>query len=330
MADPRTYQLGLIRRADIAQIVGNNPRAVSGIEELQRAALEHAPSDIAAAQTSADNAQAAADAAQATANTAEADAQTGITNAAAAQSTANTALANAAAAQATADSKLSDAPSDGNTYARKNGAWVVESGGGGTGNTPVVRAATCTALASVSSTSVSWPTGTVAGDVVIIFAGHGWNVITPSGWTSLDNTTGTNWNGACIGKVMTSADITAGSVTVTFGGGFNGVVAAVTLKGTTTNQFVSKASRQSSSGVISTSVAPLGTLSTDLILCFASTRANTTCATTGSTDLASQSGSNASGDVASVTGVSGVFGATVTNTFGAAGTGFYVCAAAFR
>lgn len=86
---------------------------------------------------------------------------------------------------------------------------------------------------SASSYTVSWPTGTVAGDFALIFIGHGWNAITPAGWTQLNILTGSNWNGACFGRVLSNADITAGSVTLTTGGVFNGVIAIITFQGPT-------------------------------------------------------------------------------------------------
>lgn len=204
--------------------------------------------------------------------------------------------------------------------------------GGGGGTTPTVRNSTCTSLASVSSTSVAWPSGTVAGDVVVIFAAHGWAVNTPSGWTTIDSKPGTNWNGGVVAKVMTSADITAGSVTLTFSGSYNGVVAAVTINGTTVQNYINKGSTQSSSGATTAQESVSLTDSTDLVLCFASTRLSTTCSVTnsGAVALASSSGSNASGAVASLSNASDIFGTTVNNSFGSSGTGYYVAACAFR
>lgn len=71
---------------------------------------------------------------------------------------------------------------------------------------------------SASSVVVTWPAGTVAGDLAIICGHHGYNVNVPAGWTELNRTTyGGNHNGAVFYKVLDAADITAGSVTVTFG-----------------------------------------------------------------------------------------------------------------
>jgi len=98
-----------MRRADIAKFVGNDPRSIRAIEELQQLLSGNVPDLLSANDTAVQTAQSTADAAQTTANTAETDAQTGITNAASAQSTANTALTNAAAAQTTANSALAAA-----------------------------------------------------------------------------------------------------------------------------------------------------------------------------------------------------------------------------
>ena len=88
---------------------------------------------------------------------------------------------------------------------------------------------------SASNFTVSWPSGTAAGDFAIIFGLHGFNIITPPGWTTLANITGSsNVSGAAFSKVLTSGDITTGSVTVSAGGSFNGVFAIVTFVGSTT------------------------------------------------------------------------------------------------
>lgn len=205
-------------------------------------------------------------------------------------------------------------------------------GGGGGGSTPTVRASNIQA-SSNSSYTVTWPTGTVAGDVVVIFVGHGWAINTPSGWTSLDTSSGSNWNGACFAKEMTSADITAGSVTVTCGGAYDGVLAAVTITGTSVASYVSKGVTRSSTGATSASTSSATLVNdSDLCLVFFSNRANNTADVTnpGAVSLQTISSANASGCVESVSGDASVFGFIGTGTFSSSGTGYYVIAVAFR
>lgn len=85
---------------------------------------------------------------------------------------------------------------------------------------------------SNSSYVITFPSGTVVGDRVIISGGHGFALSSyPSGWAVLDNQTGTNWNGFILTKIMTTADITTGSATIVMAGTFNGVISAVSYIG---------------------------------------------------------------------------------------------------
>jgi len=111
------------------------------------------------------------------------------------------------------------------------------SGGGVVGsslaNPPSIRATSAAQAFNANSVVVNWPSGTVAGDLVLIFTGHGWETLAPVGWSQYANLIGTGSNGAVLGRIMTPADISSGSVTVTFGGSFNGVVQAVSIVGST-------------------------------------------------------------------------------------------------
>jgi hypothetical protein len=99
-------------------------------------------------------------------------------------------------------------------------------------NQPAIRGAGMQA-SSGSSFVVNWPTGTVAGDLAIIQMASGFTPITPSGWTVLDGPTGGTWNGQTISKVLTSGDISTGSVTVTFSSAFDSTVSITTFIGPT-------------------------------------------------------------------------------------------------
>lgn len=125
---------------------------------------------------------------------------------------------------------------------------------------------------SAGSYTVSWPSGTLAGDLAVITCGHGWNANLPSGWTSNDNSSGSNFNGAVFSKVLSSGDISAGHVSVTFGGSYDGVVAITTFIGATAGireTVVQRNGGGSSSITLTTSGA---VLNTDTCIYFGSNR----------------------------------------------------------
>lgn len=178
---------------------------------------------------------------------------------------------------------------------------VAISGGGGGGSTPTIRSYH-DGVYNAASVAVSWPTGTVAGDVVIIYWENGYAVTTaPAGWTTIYlSNNGSLWtNQGCIAKVMTSADITAGSVTVTATGSFNGYWAALTIDGSTTPSYVQRNYSDSPGSTNTPSSAVTGMLgvsATDLMIGFASTRSNQTMTVSANmTVLDSAAGSDASG-----------------------------------
>lgn len=93
-----------------------------------------------------------------------------------------------------------------------------------------VRASSIVAI-NTNSYAYPFPTGSAAGDSCVISVGHGWAVNVPAGWTQLHKLDGSNTNGATFWKLLTAADITAGSVTITFAGSYNGVIAGITFIG---------------------------------------------------------------------------------------------------
>jgi hypothetical protein len=70
---------------------------------------------------------------------------------------------------------------------------------------------------SANSLTFTLPGSSAAGDRAVIFA-SGAGVTTPSGWTQLTQADGINISGEIITKVLTSADISAGSQVVAFEG----------------------------------------------------------------------------------------------------------------
>jgi len=90
---------------------------------------------------------------------------------------------------------------------------------------------------NASSYAVAWPTGTVTGDVAVISIFQGCGATLPADWINLispdsGSTFGTGtFYGLLMYKVLSAADISAGSVTVTLGCGYNGIAQIVTLVG---------------------------------------------------------------------------------------------------
>jgi hypothetical protein len=174
---------------------------------------------------------------------------------------------------------------------------------------------------SASSYTVSWPSGTQAGDLAIILVGHGWGANTPSGWTAYKNLTGTNWNGAVFTKILTSQDITAGSVTVSFAGSYDGVLAIITFVGFASIAEVD--AQRNGSGSTSVTLNTSGAAqSTDLLVYFGSNRAaSTDTVNSGTLQRQANDGANASGCLYTQTGVSGTLSRTFS--YSVAGSGNY-------
>lgn len=208
--------------------------------------------------------------------------------------------------------------------------WATPSGGGGgTVTAPNIRG-TAIQASNGASYTVTWPSGTLAGDLAVIFGGHGFGLNAPAGWTTLDNQTGTNFNGAAFSRVLNSADITAGSVTVTVAGTFNGVLSIVTFVGATggIRSWVAQRNGSGSSSItLNTDGSPL---TTDMMLYFGSNRAaSTDTVSLGSNlrqanDGVAASGCLFAGSPAANGGVSPVF------SYSSAGTGNYQIAVAVK
>jgi hypothetical protein len=209
-------------------------------------------------------------------------------------------------------------------FLKADGTWAVPAGGGGGGGgggTPVIRGSGLQA-SSASSYTVTWPTGTLAGDLALIFVGHAWSINKPAGWVLVDsNIPVTNYNGATFSRVLTSADIAAGSVTVTVSNTFDGVVGIVTFVGATGGIRPPVTSIANSSGSSSVTVNSDGSpLTADMAVYFGGNRgASTATVSLGSmlqqaNDLAFASGCIYAGSPASAGGVSPVFSYSTAGT----------------
>ena len=165
------------------------------------------------------------------------------------------------------------------TGAGATGATGPTGATGGAVSTPSIRG-TGIQASSASSYTVSWPSGTQAGDLAIIFTAGGYYATTPNGWVSIDSVNQASWTKNTFWKVLNSTDISNGSVTISFSGTYDAVLAIITLKGMDRIWFpiTSQINTTGSSSITlsmnsSTSPSPC---STDLAIYFGSNRAAST------------------------------------------------------
>lgn len=206
-------------------------------------------------------------------------------------------------------------------------AGVISSvGGGGGGPTvsPAIRASNIQS-SSAASYTVTWPTGTVLNDIVLIFYGGGFQANVPTGWTSLYTGTGSNYNGKVLAKKMTAGDISTGSVTVTTGGTFNATLSAITINGATWGSLAAVSGEQNASGTLTSSLNALGIFyPTTMALYWGASRGalNVTVVAGGSSVQQALNAANSSGALYAGVPTSALFGVAGTFNYSASGSGF--------
>lgn len=157
-----------------------------------------------------------------------------------------------------------------------------------------LRAVSSVYVNNANSAVISLPAGAVAGDTLIIFASHAYNVVAPTGFTVLHNVSQSNYQGGTFTKVLVAADITAGSFTISFGGVYYGDIAAVCIVGSTMN-IRYKAFASATSGASSRSQTTNATpLTGDLAIYYAAGRGNTTISSSQGAAQASNASVNSS------------------------------------
>jgi hypothetical protein len=219
-------------------------------------------------------------------------------------------------------------------FLRGDGQWAIPPGNGGSGGTsPSIRASQIQSF-NASSVTITWPAGTVAGDVVIIFVSDGYAISTPIGWAILNNTGSNDYaNGLTAAKVMTAADITSGSVTVTLYGSYNGVAAAVTIDGSTFNRMIEVTAERNSAGANAPSALVGGLLKaadTDLIIGFTYVRGTMSPSISSFTQLQLLSAAEASGFLGQYASTFGKLGMLETATYPSSNNGYYWSLVALR
>jgi hypothetical protein len=97
---------------------------------------------------------------------------------------------------------------------------------------PTVRHAGIVNVANVNTESIAIPGDVVAGDLLLMFDGHGYAISNiPRADGISDRSNQPFYNGASAQRVITAADITAGSIVLNFGGAFWGAIGYVFLVG---------------------------------------------------------------------------------------------------
>lgn len=183
-------------------------------------------------------------------------------------------------------------------------------GGGGGGTTPTIRSTAIQAGSGVSSMAVTLPAGTVAGDIVIVGMGTGYNVSSgPTGWTVFASSNQSFYNGMIAAKVMVAADITLGTATFTFTGAFDSHAISICLTGATVVSVVQPvAFLANTAGGAVQNLSPAGVKTSNLVIGFLGNRASSTNTVTfnGVAGTVQQTASTANSSAGLVTGVATV------------------------
>lgn len=131
--------------------------------------------------------------------------------------------------------------------------------------------------ANATSLTASMPSGATAGDFcVVVFQAHNNGLSTPSGWTQVQYTPQSFWNGAFYYKTLASGDITGGITLTTTGGAEAMIITIVDFNGAT-GGYRTSASTEGTSGLTSSASPVLsGVLATDVVIYVAGYRGNVT------------------------------------------------------
>lgn len=184
--------------------------------------------------------------------------------------------------------------------------WVPQAPSGGLAACPAIRSSNLTKYASAASFSHSLPSGAAAGDFCLIFfsGGFGATGITSPAKSLWDTYlhAATNWNGAYFTRVLTAADVSAGSVTITAAGSFDAVVGAVCFTGEAKLRFpIADLSARSiavhapAAGATSSTQETAYASADDCIVTFMSNRASSTDTSDHGSQLQTTTNANGSG-----------------------------------
>lgn len=179
-----------------------------------------------------------------------------------------------------------------------------------------------TYINNTNSVTFTLPAGSVAGDLCLIFTSHGYDLTVPATWVALSNMRAANLKGVIIHKVLTSGDISTGTVTLGFSSSYWGFVFGLTLAGSLGIDSVAATNNNSgaASRTVTTDANPL---IGDLLILFGAIDVNAAVSSSSLPNLlASDSQTTASAIAKSgVVAVGGAQSATVN--YGGSPTGDY-------
>jgi hypothetical protein len=137
---------------------------------------------------------------------------------------------------------------------------------------PILRGSGITSTVGGSSITISFPAGTVAGDLAVLCVGSQNVISTPSGWTAQTATAFSFWAGGIFTKVLTSGDIATGTVTANSTGDSSAIIA--TCIGPTFGIRETPSDFGGGTGATHTLSTSSAVLSTDTALYFGSNRSS--------------------------------------------------------
>jgi hypothetical protein len=127
-----------------------------------------------------------------------------------------------------------------------------------------------------TSLTLALPSGSQAGDRLYVMTAAGWGTNLISGYSSHDNRTGSNWSGRVQSKVLTSTDISTGTVTVTFAGSYAPMVWLVATVGDKALRSIAGSRASGSDGTVNTLTTDAAPVAGDHGLFFATARGSYT------------------------------------------------------
>lgn len=124
----------------------------------------------------------------------------------------------------------------------------------------------------VSSKTITLPSGSQDGDFAVLFANGYFAPSVPSGWTDLSIASQSTWQAIGASKILSSGDISTGSVSVSFGGSGNCVLAIAVFVGSTGGVREVESGDNAGAPITITNTTTSAVLNSDVAIYFATAR----------------------------------------------------------
>lgn len=166
------------------------------------------------------------------------------------------------------------------------------------GDPPTIIGANSGYASSGSTITINLPAGSAAGDRAIVIAGQGNGPSLTSGWTHLAFILGSGTNAVAMTKILDATDISNGYVVATFAGGFNGAASVIVFDGS--NQVIDVLHANAYSNAVRTALFNGTKWKSEIfkrsgtLLAWLYSRQNVDITIAEGTEVATNSGSNAS------------------------------------